>query len=71
MFVIITINEDDEEEYFSMLAGNGGIYVDTDIKKAVIFSTSAIASKQKDVLDSFNPEDTFVVKEIVLQDLQS
>lgn len=71
MFVIITTNEDDEEEYFSMLAGNGGIYVDTDIKKAVIFSTAAIASKQKDVLDSFNPDDTFVIKEIVLQDLQS
>jgi len=70
MFVIVTTNEDDEEEYFNMLAGNG-TYVDTDIKKAVIFSTAAIANKQKDVLDSFDPEETFVVKEIVLQDLQS
>ena len=70
MFVIVTTNEDDEEEYFNMLAGNG-TYVDTDIKKAVIFSTAAIANKQKDVLDSFDPDDTFVVKEIVLQDLQS
>ena len=70
MFIIVTTNEDDEEEYFNMLAGNG-TYVDTDIKKAVIFSTAAIANKQKDVLDSFDPEETFVVKEIVLQDLQS
>lgn len=70
MFVIVTTNEDDEEEYFNMLAGNG-TYVDTDIKKAVIFSTAAIANKQKDVLDSFDPEETFVVKEIVLQDLES
>lgn len=70
MFIIVTTNENDEEEYFNMLAGNS-IYVDTDIKKAVIFSTAAIASKQKDVLDSFDPEETFVVKEIVLQDLQS
>ena len=70
MFVIVTTNEDDEEEYFNMLAGNG-TYVDTDIKKAVIFSTAAIANKQKDVLDSFDPEETFVVKEIVLQGLES
>lgn len=70
MFIIVTTNENNEEEYFNMLAGNG-IYVDADIKKAVIFSTAAIASKQKDVLDSFDPKETFVVKEIVLKDLQS
>lgn len=70
MFIIVVTNEDDEEEYFNMLAGNG-VYVDPDIKKAVIFSSSAIAIKQKDVLDSFEPDETFVVKEIVLEDLNS
>lgn len=70
MFIIVVTNEDGEEEYFNMLAGNG-VYVDSDIKKAVIFSSSAIAIKQKDVLDSFEPDETFVVKEIVLEVLNS
>lgn len=70
MFIIVVTNENNKEEYFNMLAGNG-IYVDSDIKKAVIFSSSAIAIKQKDVLNSFKPDETFVVKEIVLEDLNS
>lgn len=70
MFIIVVTNENDEEKYFNMLSRNG-VYVDSDIKKAVIFSSSAIAIKQKDVLDSFEPDETFVVKEIVLEDLNS
>lgn len=70
MFIIVVTNENDEEKYFNMLSGNG-VYVDSDIRKAVIFSSSAIAIKQKDVLDSFEPDKTFVVKEIVLEDLNS
>lgn len=70
MFIIVVTNENNEEKYFNMLSGNG-VYVDSDIKKAVIFSSSAIAIKQKDVLDSFKSDETFVVKEIVLEDLNS
>lgn len=68
MYVVVKELENNGVKYFTMLASNG-TYVDDDITKVIIFSTSAIATKQKDVLASLNPDDTFSVKEIVLQDV--
>ena len=51
-----------------MLASNG-TYTDGDLTKAVIFSTKELATKQKEVLAALNPDDTFIVKQIVLQDI--
>lgn len=51
-----------------MLASNG-TYTDRDLAKAVIFSTKELATKQKEVLSALNPDDTFIVKQIVLQDI--
>lgn len=70
MYIIVKEIEQNEEKHFSMLASNG-TYVDDDIRKAIIFSSSTIATKQKEVLESLNPDDTFTVKQIVLQDLAS
>lgn len=69
MYVIIKELENDNFTHFSMLASNG-IFVDDNLTKAVIFPTAAIATKQKEVLSALNPDETFTVKEIVLQDIQ-
>ncbi len=68
MYVIVKTVENNGQKHFSMLASNG-TYVDDNLQKAIIFPTSAIATKQKDVLAALNPDDTFTVKEIVLQDI--
>ena len=68
MYVIVTSTTDSSFEHFSMLASNG-TYTDKDLTKAVIFSTAELATKQKEVLSALNPDDTFTVKQIVLQDI--
>lgn len=69
MYVVVKVIENNGIEYFSMLANNG-TYVDNNLSKAIIFDTQIMATKQKDVLASLNPDDTFTVKQIVLQDIQ-
>ena len=68
MYVIIKNILNDDVEHFSMLAANG-TYTDKDLTKAVIFASKEMAIKQKDVLASLNPDDTFTVKQIVLTDI--
>ena len=68
MYVIVKNITDSNFEHFSMLASNG-TYTDGDLTKAVIFSTAELATKQKEVLAVLNPDDTFKVKQIVLQDI--
>lgn len=68
MYVIVKNTTDSNFEHFSMLASNG-TYTDGDLTKAVIFSTKELATKQKEVLAALNPDDTFTVKQIVLQDI--
>ena len=68
MYVIVKNTTDSNFEHFSMLASNG-TYTDGDLTKAVIFSTAELATKQKEVLAALNPDDTFTVKQIVLQDI--
>ena len=68
MYVIIKSTTDSNFEHFSMLASNG-TYTNGDLTKAVIFSTKELATKQKEVLSALNPDDTFIVKQIVLQDI--
>lgn len=68
MYVIVKNISNSSFEHFSMLAANG-TYTDGDLTKAVIFTSKEIAVKQKDVLASLNPDDTFTVKEIVLTDI--
>ena len=69
MYVVVKTVENNGIKYFTMLASNG-TYVDDDITKVIIFSTAALAIKQRDVLASLNPDDTFTVKEIVLEDVE-
>lgn len=68
MYVIVKNITDSNFEHFSMLASNG-TYTDGNLTKAVIFSTAELATKQKEVLVALNPDDTFTVKQIVLQDI--
>ena len=68
MYVIVKNTTNSNFEHFSMLASNG-TYTDGDLTKAVIFSTAELATKQKEVLAALNPDDTFTVKQIVLQDI--
>ena len=68
MYVIVKSTTNSNFEHFSMLASNG-TYTDKDLTKAVIFSTKELATKQKEVLAELNPDDTFTVKQIVLQDI--
>ena len=68
MYVIVKSTTNSNFEHFSMLASNG-TYTDGDLTKAVIFSTAELATKQKEVLAALNPDDTFIVKQIVLQDI--
>ena len=68
MYVIVKNTTDSNFEHFSMLASNG-TYTNGDLTKAVIFSTKELATKQKEVLTALNPDDTFTVKQIVLQDI--
>ena len=68
MYVIVKSTTNSNFEHFSMLASNG-TYTDGDLTKAVIFSTKELATKQKEVLTALNPDDTFIVKQIVLQDI--
>lgn len=68
MYVIVKSTTNSNFEHFSMLASNG-TYTDGDLTKAVIFSTKELATKQKEVLAALNPDDTFTVKQIVLQDI--
>lgn len=67
MYVIVK-TVDKKVTHFSMLASNG-TFTDSDLRNAVIFDTAALATKQKEVLTSLNPKDTFTVKQIVLQDI--
>lgn len=68
MYVIVKKIENNKLVHFSMLASNG-TFTDSDLRNAVIFDTAALATKQKEVLTSLNPKDTFTVKQIVLQDI--
>lgn len=68
MYVIVKSTTNSNFEHFSMLASNG-TYTNGDLTKAVIFSTAELATKQKEVLAALNPDDTFTVKQIVLQDI--
>ena len=68
MYVIVKSTTNSNFEHFSMLASNG-TYTNGDLTKAVIFSTKELATKQKEVLAALNPDDTFIVKQIVLQDI--
>ena len=68
MYVIVKSIENSKFEHFSMLASNG-TYTDRDLTKAVIFSTAELATKQKEVLQTLSPDETFKVKQIVLQDI--
>ena len=52
-----------------MLESNG-TFTYNNLTKAIIFSTAALATKQKDILEGLNPDDTFIVKKVVLQDIQ-
>lgn len=67
MYVIVK-TVDKKVTHFSMLASNG-TFTDNDLRNAVVFDTAALATKQKEVLASLNPKDTFTVKQIVLQDI--
>lgn len=69
MYVVVKNIENNNFTHFSMLASNG-TFVDDDLRKAVIFPSAAVATKQKEVLTALNPDDTFTVKQIVLQDVQ-
>lgn len=67
MYIIVkTVNND--TKYFGMLSYNG-TFVEDNLNKAIIFPTSALATKQKEVLAALNPNDTYTVKEIVLQNV--
>lgn len=55
-------------KYFGMLSYNG-TFVEDNLNKAIIFPTSALATKQKEVLTALNPNDTYTVKQIVLQNV--
>ena len=68
MYIIVKTIENNNYKHFSMLASNG-TFVDDNLTKAIIFPTSALATKQKEVLAGLNPDDTFTVKQIVLQDI--
>lgn len=69
MYVIVKNIENNNYTHFSMLASNG-TFVDDNLARAIIFPTVAVATKQKEVLAALNPNDTFTVKQIVLQDVQ-
>lgn len=69
MYVIVKTIENGNYTHFSMLASNG-TFTDNNLTKAIIFPTAALATKQKDILEGLNPDDTFIVKQIVLQDIQ-
>ena len=69
MYVIVKNIENNNYTHFSMLASNG-TFVDDNLTKAIIFPTAAVATKQEEVLQALNPDDTFTVKQIVLQDIQ-
>lgn len=67
MYIIVkTVNNN--TKYFGMLSYNG-TFVEDNLNKAIIFPTSALATKQKEVLAALNPNDTYTVKEIVLQNV--
>ena len=70
MYVIVKNIENNNFTHFSMLASNG-TYTNDDLTKAIIFPTVALATKQKDVLAGLNPDDTFAIKQIVLQDINN
>ena len=70
MYVIVKTVENNGIKHFSMLAANG-TYVEDNLQKAIMFPTAVIATKQKDVLEALNPDDTFTVKQIVLQDINN
>ena len=69
MYVIVKTIENNNYTHFSMLASNG-TFTDNNLTKAIIFPTAALATKQKDILEGLNPDDTFIVKQVVLQDIQ-
>lgn len=69
MYVIVKTIENNNFTHFSMLASNG-IFVDDNLTKAIIFPSVELANKQRDVLSGLNPDETFTVKQIVLQDVQ-
>lgn len=69
MYVVVKNIENNNFTHFSMLASNG-TFVDDNLTRAIIFPSAAVATKQKEVLAALNPDDTFTVKQIVLQDVQ-
>jgi hypothetical protein len=69
MYVIVKTIENNNYTHFSMLASNG-TFTDNNLTKAIIFPSAVLANKQKDILEGLNPDDTFIVKQIVLQDVE-
>lgn len=68
MYIVVKSIENNEFTLFTMLASNG-TYTDNDLTKAVIFPTATLAAKQRDVLAGLNPDDTFSIKQVVLEDV--
>lgn len=64
MYVIIKTND---SSYFYMLI-NSIVHTNTNIVKANIFDDLDLAKKQCEICNKLS-EDTFVVKQIVLQDI--
>lgn len=68
MYVIVKVIENDKYTHFSMLASNG-VFEDNSLARAIIFPTAELATKQKEILSEISPDETFKVKQIVLQDI--
>lgn len=69
MYVVVKVTTNPAGvQHFSMLSANG-TYVDDSLNKAIIFSTAALATKQKEVLAALNPNDTFEIRQVVLQEV--
>ena len=69
MYVIVKSIENGNYTHFSMLASNG-TFTDNNLAKAIIFPSAVLANKQKDILEGLNPDETFIVKQIVLQEVE-
>lgn len=69
MYVVIRTSENDNIYHYVQLLANNGVATNDELTKAIIISTSAIATKLCDVCNAIDTNNTYEIREVVIEEV--
>lgn len=69
MYVVIRTSENDTVYHYVRLLANNGVSTDDKLTNAVILSTSALATKLRDVCSAIDADNTYEIREVVIEEV--